>query len=539
MGVAVLSRISAAAPFQCRKCGKYRAAIVEDVALRWYNGTRLCLKCYIIAKMYRRLREGDNMNQKRIIAVLAGSAMLAGLLTGCGAEPGIGKSEEPVNLTVWTYYNGEQLDAFNALVDSFNESVGKEKNIVVESSSQGSVNDLEANVMDAAEEKVGAADMPNIFSAYADTAYKLDQAGQVVDLSDYLTDEEKSEYIDAYLKEGDFSGDGSIKIFPVAKSTELLFLNKTDWDKFAEATGADESDLETVEGLVETAEKYYNWTDEQTEEPDDGMALFGRDAMANYMFVGARQLGGNFFEVKDGKMTLNFDKEIVRKLWDNYYVPYVKGYFAASGRFRSDDIKTGNILAYVGSTSSATFFPTQVMTSDAESHDIELEVLTSPEFEGGKKVAVQQGAGMVVTKSSDEEIKASVEFLKYITEPDNNTSFSIGSGYLPVTKKANDMVEIRKSGTDLSKSMDEVLTKAVETVNNNELYTTPAFESGQDARSVLEYSMSDLADADRKVVQERIDAGQTMEEATEEFLTGEYFEQWYEDTLTKLQAYEG
>lgn len=28
--------------------------------------------------------------------------------------------------------------------------------------------------------------------------------------------------------------------------------------------------------------------------------------------------------MKDGKMTLNFDKEIVRKLWDNYYVPYVK-----------------------------------------------------------------------------------------------------------------------------------------------------------------------------------------------------------------------
>ena len=51
------------------------------------------------------------------------------------------------------------------------------------------------------------------------------------------------------------------------------------------------SDLETVEGLVDTAEKYYNWTDEQTEEPDDGKAFFGRDAMANYMFVGAKQLG--------------------------------------------------------------------------------------------------------------------------------------------------------------------------------------------------------------------------------------------------------
>lgn len=430
------------------------------------------------------------------------------------------------------------MDSFNALVDTFNDTVGKEKGITVESSTQGSVNELETNVMDAAEEKVGASDMPNIFSAYADTAYKLDEMGDVVDLSDYLTDEEKEAYIDAYLKEGDFSGDGSIKIFPVAKSTELLFLNKTDWQKFADATGASESDLETVEGLVETAEKYYNWTDEQTEEPDDGKALFGRDAMANYMLVGARQLGGNLFDVEDGKMKLNFDKEIVRKLWDNYYVPYVKGYFAASGRFRSDDIKTGNILAYTGSTSSATFFPKQVMTSETESHDIELEVLPAPQFADGEKWAVQQGAGMVVTKGSEEEIKASVEFLKWFTEPENNTGFSIGSGYMPVTKEATDMVEIRKSGTGLSESMDAVLTEAVETINNNELYTTPSFRGAQDSRSVLEYAMSDLADSDRQTVEERISEGQSMEEATAEFVSDDYFDSWYEETLEKLQAYE-
>lgn len=476
------------------------------------------------------------MNRKKLIACLTGAALLAGTLTGCAV--GGTKSSEPVTLTLWTYYSGEQLDAFNALVDTFNDTVGKEKGITVESSTQGSVNELETNVMDAAEEKVGASDMPNIFSAYADTAYKLDEMGDVVDLSDYLTDEEKEAYIDAYLKEGDFSGDGSIKIFPVAKSTELLFLNKTDWQKFADATGASESDLETVEGLVETAEKYYNWTDEQTEEPDDGKALFGRDAMANYMLVGARQLGGNLFDVEDGKMKLNFDKEIVRKLWDNYYVPCVKGYFAASGRFRSDDIKTGNILAYAGSTSSATFFPKQVMTSETESHDIELEVLPAPEFADGEKWAVQQGAGMVVTRGSEEEIKASVEFLKWFTEPENNTGFSIGSGYMPVTKEATDMVETRKSGTELSESMDAVLTEAVETINNNELYTTPSFRGAQDSRSVLEYAMSDLADSDRQTVEERISEGQSMEEATAEFVSDDYFDSWYEETLEKLQAYE-
>ena len=477
------------------------------------------------------------MKNKKLTACLTCMVMMAGILSGC--EGGIGKSSEPVTLTVWTYYNGEQLDAFNALVDSFNDTVGKEKGIVVESSSQGSVNDLETNVMAAAEEKVGASDMPAIFSAYADTAYKLDEMGKVVDLSEYLTDDEQAKYIDAYMEEGDFSGDGAIKIFPVAKSTELLFLNETDWEKFAEATGADEKDLETVEGVVETAEKYYEWTDEQTDEPDDGKALFGRDAMANYMLVGAKQLGISLFEVKDGKMVLNFDKDIVRKLWDNYYIPYVKGYFASSGRFRSDDIKTGNILAYVGSTSSATFFPTQVMTSDTDTHDIELKVLPSPQFSGSEGYAVQQGAGMVVTKGTDEEIKASVEFLKWFTEPENNIGFSVGSGYLPVTKEANDMDRIRANGTELSGSMDSILTEAVDTVNNNKMYTTPAFKNGQDARSTLEYAMSDCADADRKTVQERISQGESMEEAVKEFTTDEYFDAWYNKTLAALQDYEG
>ena len=75
--------------------------------------------------------------------------------------------------------------------------------------------------------------MPTIFAAYADTAYKLDQMGMVVDLKDYLTEDEKAAFVPGYITEGDFDGSGSIKIFPVAKSTELMFFNDTDWQRFA------------------------------------------------------------------------------------------------------------------------------------------------------------------------------------------------------------------------------------------------------------------------------------------------------------------
>ena len=250
---------------------------------------------------------------RKAVAGLMGGAMLLSLCTGCSTETK--QTADPVDITIWTYYNGNQLESFNAMVQEFNNTVGREKGIIVSVSSQGNVNDLETNVLNAANGKVGSDPMPNIFSAYADTAYTMDKMGLVVDLSEYLTEEEKAAYVDSYLTEGDFSGNGSIKIFPVAKSTELLFLNETDWQAFAQATGASYEDLSTIEGLVRTAESYYNWTDAQTETPNDGKAFFGRDAMANYMLAGARELGCTIFDVdSDGKMTLHFDKDAVRTL---------------------------------------------------------------------------------------------------------------------------------------------------------------------------------------------------------------------------------
>ena len=474
-------------------------------------------------------------NLKCLMALLCVLVLL--LCTGCSTESTT--PPQPVSITIWTYYNGTQLESFNALVKTFNETVGKEKGITVEAYSQGSVNELETSVMQSAEGKVGAAAMPNIFSAYADTAYAMDKLGLVVDVSSYLTDDERAAYIDNYLTEGDFGQTGSIKIFPVAKSTELLFLNETDWLPFADATGTQESELRTIEGLLAVAERYYNWTDAQTDTPDDGKALFGRDAMANYLLIGAQELGCTIFEVDgSGKLTLNFDHDVVRKLWDSYYVPFIKGYFSAAGRFRSDDIKTGNLLCYVGSSSSGTFFPSRVMTSDTESHDITLKVLPCPQFADGEAVSVQQGAGMVVTAGDEAKIRASVEFLKWFTLPENNISFSVGSGYMPVTKSANNMDVIKASGLTLSPIVEQVLTGAVETVNENRLYTPLAFEGGQAARKVLEYALSDKASADRAVVTERMAGGMSAEEAEAEFLTDECFESWYQETLTKLQAYE-
>ena len=67
--------------------------------------------------------------------------------------------------------------------------------------------------------------------------------------------------------------------------------------------------------------------------PDDGKAFYGRDALSNYFIIGMRQMGVDLLAPDaNGKAQVNADKEKVRRLWDNYYIPYVSGYFNAVGQ---------------------------------------------------------------------------------------------------------------------------------------------------------------------------------------------------------------
>ncbi len=51
--------------------------------------------------------------------------------------------------------------------------------------------------------------------------------------------------------------------------------------------------------------------------------------------------------------------------------------------------------------------------------------------------------------------------------------------------------------------------------------------------------MSDLAAQDRATVVERLNEGQSLEQATADFTSDEYFDAWYGKTLSALKAFEG
>ncbi|MEG2221142.1 MAG: extracellular solute-binding protein [Oscillospiraceae bacterium] len=447
------------------------------------------------------------------------------LLTACGEVV----PKTPKTITLWHYYNADIKSRFDDLVQTFNETVGAKNGILVDAYSLGDVNELADAVYAAANHDVGAQELPDIFSAYSDSALRVDQLGAVATLDDYFTADELALYRPEFIEDGRFTADGSLKIMPVAKSTELSFVNLTAYEKFAAATGASSDALSTWEGIVETAKAYYDWS--------GGKAFFGMDSMANYMILGAKQLGEDIFTTgADGRTSLSLSPKTARKLWDHFYVPYVSGYFTAVGRFRSDDMKSGNIIMFVGSNSSASFFPKTIETGKDSSYETEAMVRPYPHFRGRDLYCVQQGAGMVVAKSDPETEKACVLFLKWLTAPEQNAPFAAATSYLPVQNAAlshEKTMEILNL-TDETDILFQTSRAVYEMADGYALYASKPFAKSFDARRVLEKSMLTRAQDARAALGEQVAAGGDRAALLAEACGTENFELWYQTLITEI-----
>jgi len=304
------------------------------------------------------------MRKRGVLLILLSA--VAVVLFGCGTKQSVLDPENPVTITLWNYYNGQTKTQFDNLVNSFNETVGMNEGIVVDAYSQGDVQQLASAVYDAANGKIGVQKLPDIFAAYPENAFRVNEIVPLVNIEDYFSEDELQQYRAEFLNEGRFGPDHALYIFPIAKSSENLFLNKTFWNEFANETGYELNHLETWEGVLEVAEAYYRWSDAKTIAPGDGNAFMGIDSASNFMYVASAQLDNPIYTIENGLPTFNLNEETARQLWDTFYVPYYRGYFVKTGRFSSDDAKVGRTLAYIGSTAGAGYFPSDITMSENE-----------------------------------------------------------------------------------------------------------------------------------------------------------------------------
>jgi multiple sugar transport system substrate-binding protein len=274
--------------------------------------------------------------------------------------------------------------------------------------------------------------MPDLAAAYPAMALVLAKAGLLAPLDALFTETELAAYLPQFLDEGRLQ-DGRLYVFPAAKSTEALFVNKVFFDRFSAATGIGVERLSTFEGLAAAALEYYRWTDSLTPDvPGDGRAFFTADSWFNIALVGAAQLGGNFA----GPGGLDTGADTFKRIWDISALPAITGSFAVSDNYSSDLARTGEIVCSLGSTAGVLFYGDTVTYPDNTSEKAEYLILPYPVFEGGRKTALQRGAGMVAAKSTPQREAAAALFLKWFTAPDQNMRFVSSTGYLPVTAEA-------------------------------------------------------------------------------------------------------
>ena len=468
----------------------------------------------------------------RKLCLVVAITLIFTMFTACGTEEETLDPANPVTVVVWHHFSGAVQSAFETAIREFNETVGMDRGIFVQGYSAGTVSELAAAVRASIAGEVGSEKLPHIFTAFADTAYVAKQYGLLVDFQDYLSEAQQQEFFASFINGGRIGRNNELFLFPVAVATEIFMLNHTDWAPFASENNFSYGDLATMEDIKRVAQVYYDWS--------GGKAFFGRDQFANLFIIGSKQFGVELFDVDSaGQVTLNLDEQVMRRIWDYYYIPHIRGYFTAYSRFRSDDLRVGDILAYSGSTVSAAFFPDEIRV-EGESRPIDVKVLPMPVFQGGERVLVRQGANMVITQTTEAEQYASKVFVHWFTDPQQNISFAALSGHMPVRTAAMDYELIRATADEfdivLTDATDQALRIAISEVKESTMYSMPAFQTATAARGVLYSHLRNKAIEDRATIVEMMANGVDREEAIAYFATDEKFRAWLADFEAELRA---
>lgn len=463
------------------------------------------------------------MKKNMCVMVGLGYLVLLVLLLGCFREEAVKlHPKSPTVVTFWHSYNTYAKKELDGLILEFNETAGMERGIVIDAYVYGDAARLEKALYNSANKIIGADPMPHLFTAYPDSAYRVGQLTPLVELNKYFKDEELAGYRTEFLAEGLWNGHSSPMLVPVAKSTEILYLNQTGWDQFASEVGVSADLLKTWEGLLTAAEKYYAWS--------GGKALLGFNPFNDFAFLTAAQLESRPYSIKDGTASFGYSRAVARRVWEICYIPHLKGWYK-SEMYGSDGIKSGGLLAYLGSSAGVGFFPDEVTLNEREIYPIQCKILPYPTFQNAARYIGQRGAGMSITVTDPLHEYAAAEFVKWFTAPERNAKFAVSTGYIPVEIKAAPslqemlglMPEARNS--DIVKQGIEV---TLQSMAADQVYIREPFDGSYEVNTIFSNSLFKKIQTDLRKLEVRVKNGESREAAVAEMIGEEHFNAWYD-----------
>ncbi len=346
--------------------------------------------------------------------------------------PGCKKSEldknKPVTLTMWHVY-GEQADSpMNRLIDEFNETVGVEKGIIINVTAMSNASKIGEKLLDAHNKIPGSAEMPDLFFAHKSNVLELG-ADCLLDWNEYFSEKELSAYIPEFLEDG--TAAGKLSVFPVSKSTHLLFIAGGQFERFSADTGVTYEALSTWDGFFDAAAKYYDWS--------GGKPFCALDYPLRAIELAATESGaGNIFADNGFYDPSNV---IFKQTFIKFADSLAKGHIMLSNLYSNTQVMTGEVVAGIGSSAAILYYNDTVTYEDGTSEPMNPEILPLPAENGKKPYITQAGVGLCAYKTTSQKAEASAIFAKWLTEPERNLEFVCQTGYMPVTNGAFEKID--------------------------------------------------------------------------------------------------
>ena len=359
---------------------------------------------------------------------------------------------DPVTIKFWHHRgSGAQYECVTHAVNGFNETVGKEKGIVVEESYIGGYVDLFSQIQLA----VQSGDAPNVVSA-ANTyvAYMLED-DYLVDMAPLAAEEGydiTGNLMDWLLAIGG-NTDGEIHSLPYCRSTPLFYYNKG----IAKELGIEIGDMITIDELVKFGEAAMVKND-AGEITRYGFEIFNDFGYYNAAWI--YQLGSDYMVEGGGSPSLE-DGTMLKVLSD--WREWVDAGWCRpfdvtnAGDTAQTMFVNGELAAYMNSSAGLG----NLMIAAAET-GVEVGVAMFPTYNPENHVAEIGGANISIISAdnSDEEIRASWEFIKYLMSDEEQFFNAKTSGYVACTKSIAtypEMVEFWAANPEFKVAYDQLL----------------------------------------------------------------------------------
>lgn len=384
------------------------------------------------------------MHMKKLVSLMLVAVMLLAVLVGCNGNPDDsgGPSGDVITIEFWNSAEGAMATSTEYLVNLFNETVGQEKGIHVNSVFQGSDVVEKLKTLVQANDYANFPDVGQVYAAGLSTVLQMENLvplDTIYSSGEYEITVSKDEIIENFIRT--YTYEGQTVSMPLNASSMLMYYNK---DAAREAGLDPDAPPTTIAELAE-------WTAALTQRDASGnVTRYGLNIqMDRYELVnflsGVSATGCNYIGDNGGgrdammtKLTIGEDGSLMTFLNEWEKIIATGGYKAVNDDERGEFANGLSAINFQSSAQLAT------MMSNTEGK-FELGVAGLPACTSTYKATAAVGGGSLAMfdKGDADRRQAAWEFIQFMVSPESQMYLFENNGYLPVCKSAYDSDEYK------------------------------------------------------------------------------------------------